>query len=170
MYSARLSTVIHVTLAFNYGKMPLLLQLNRTNNHFSFSKEDKVVADFKLNIQSSSFRLNATTKRLFFIESSGLLQNKTVLKTEYGVEIGEWIALRSIKSGFVTLNAKKLNYRITGQEFRITDKSKQTVAVCDFSYLKEFEKPELAAILFSIAWLVNETPKEKPVSKKTTAK
>jgi len=149
--------------------MSSLLQLNRTNNHFSFSKEDKVVADFKLNIHSSTFRLNAATKRLFFIESSGLLQNKTVLKTEYGVEIGEWITLRSIKNGFIKLNDQRLDYQIIGQQFRITNK-KQIIVVCDFSNLKELEKLELAAILFSIAWLINETVEEKAATKTVIVK
>jgi len=52
-------------------------------------KENEFIAALKYNKKAHSFRIAASDKRLFFIEKTGFLQNKFLVRTEYSVITGE---------------------------------------------------------------------------------
>lgn len=66
--------------------------INRTTEHETYHlyKDDKKLLTLELNAFSHSARVQCDNqKRLFLIRKEGLLRNKTVIRNEYGVKIGE---------------------------------------------------------------------------------
>lgn len=140
--------------------MEMILQLSKNRNHYSFSLDGKLIADLRYNERSSSFRVNASTKRLFFIEQSRLL-HKVFLKSEYGIEIGEWSRAGSFKNGSLQLNENTFSYTISKEGIHLTGNKQVFVLLLNTGDALEFAKEEFAAILFSLAWISKETVKEK---------
>lgn len=78
----------------------------------------------------------ANGRRNFRIEKEGFRRNKTILKNEYGVKIGElgigsWFG----NEGFIDMNGKKLNFAIQGSELNelliYQSTKKQPLLACD---------------------------------------
>ena len=71
----------------------------------------------------------ATDKRLFFIEKTGFLHSKTIIKNEYGIRLGELIGEnRDAHEGMIELEGKKYAYsfnNITEAGLVIYDESKK---------------------------------------------
>ena len=147
--------------------MSLTFQLTKSRRYFSFSDDVKTIADFRYNEHSNSFRLNASTKRLLFIEPSGLLQNKLLLKTEYGIEIGEWMRMRNYKSGIVHLNSNRFTYNIGLEGIEMNNGEANVFLQCQPADIAELTKQELAAILFCLAWVTIETCKKRSLAKES---
>src|SRR5690349_17317757 len=80
-------------------------RLMEENNH-------KMV--LKYNPRHQSARVTSDNHhRLFFLESAGSLTDKTVLKNEYGIEIGALVFDRPHNSeGWVIIDGKKYAYKI----------------------------------------------------------
>jgi len=52
-----------------------------------------------------------TDKRLFFMERTGFLQNRTVIKNEYGIRMGELTGeTRESAKGIIELDGRRYNY------------------------------------------------------------
>ena len=103
------------------------LHLQIQDNGFFLLDQSNLVASFTYNTASSSFRLNAWSKRLFFLEEKGFLRKKVVLKTEYGVEIGECHFIRNAQNGIIYLNDRKFVFNGDNSEIRIADKQNNLV-------------------------------------------
>ncbi|HYE53998.1 MAG TPA: hypothetical protein VD996_04115 [Chitinophagaceae bacterium] len=134
--------------------MPLILQSNDTHSQFSIQKGDKEIAAFKYNSQSLSVRIHSAQKRVFFLKPAGFLQNRIILATEYGVEIGENHA-RNRSKGMVQLGDNKFHYTVAASHITIRDKRKQPLANLTFRNPQPADSYTVAAILFSIAWLLD---------------
>ncbi|MBE2231046.1 MAG: hypothetical protein IAE96_10410 [Chitinophagaceae bacterium] len=75
-------------------------------------QNDQKILSLTLHPFSQSARVEtATEKRVILIRKEGFLRNKTVLRNEYGVKIGEWgqDQLRP----FLQLNNERFFYKIT---------------------------------------------------------
>lgn len=137
---------------------------HREHAAFHLMSEGKAVAAFKYNRSSGSIRIDGTQKRLFFISQEGFLQNKIRLKTEYGVEIGESTFIRSQHKGTLTISDNKFHYRTDGGGLYLSDRKKQILAAISFDGAHNVDGHELSAIVFSIAWLLNETAAHKALT------
>lgn len=68
--------------------------------------------ELKYNRQAHSFRLHSAEKRLFFIEKTGFVQTKLLLKTEYSIIIGEIHFFKDYHSGVAIIEDRKYHYSL----------------------------------------------------------
>jgi hypothetical protein len=117
----------------------------------------------KYNLDQQSVRINSEENhRLFFIDKTGLWHNKTILKNEYGVEIGRLSVDKVHGTGVIEMEGKKYNYTFQNQtELVVFEHSASTpLAVCDmtaapsFSSLSttKYSNEEYACFLLGICW------------------
>ena len=83
-------------------------------HEYHLIEDDQLNMVLKFNPETHSVRINSgTNQRLFFLENSGALTGKYVLKNEYGMPIGQ---LNSDKwnagGGIINIDANKYTYRI----------------------------------------------------------
>jgi hypothetical protein len=130
-----------------------MFNLVRSNpSKFSLLKGGQEIATFKSNDQFQSLRLHSTERRLFFLSQEGLLQNKMVLKTEYGFEIGENHQVKHNK-GIIHLGETKANYTLQKDSIEISDRHKKPLMSFAFPDAETLNGHELSAVLFSLMWL-----------------
>jgi hypothetical protein len=81
------------------------------NEIYHLYKDDKKILALTLSPFSNSARVECDKqKRVFLIRKEGFLRNKTVLRNEYGVKIGE--LGHENKENFITVNNERFYYII----------------------------------------------------------
>ena len=91
---------------------------NSSGFHYELWREDKKLVSLSISNCTKISRIEcASDKRLFFIEKKGFLQNRTVIKNEYGILMGElhgetWEA----DKGVIELDGKKYAYSLYTEE------------------------------------------------------
>ena len=86
---------------------------NSTNNHeiYHLYKDDKKILTLSLNPFSNSARVECEKqKRVFLIRKEGFRRNKTVLRNEYGIKIGELGQDNNVN--FIDVNDERFFYSI----------------------------------------------------------
>jgi hypothetical protein len=86
---------------------------NSTNNHeiYHLYKDDKKILTLSLNPFSNSARVECEKqKRVFLIRKEGFRRNKTVLRNEYGIKIGELGQDNNVN--FIDINDERFFYSI----------------------------------------------------------
>jgi hypothetical protein len=138
---------------------------HKEHSTFLLTKDGEEIANFKYNRNSSSIRLHYSQKRLFFLSQEGLLQNKILLKTEYGVAIGENYYIKNHRKGILHLSDKKFHYTVEQNGVQLCDKKKQPLAGIAFEGAGTIDSHEMSAVVFSMAWLLlSETTAHKALS------
>lgn len=87
--------------------------VNSTNNHeiYYLYKNDKKILTLSINPFSNSARVECEKqKRVFLIRKEGFRRNKTVLRNEYGMKIGE--LGQENKVNFIDVNDERFFYSI----------------------------------------------------------
>lgn len=87
--------------------------VNSTNNHeiYHLYKNDKKILTLSINPFSNSARVECEKqKRVFLIRKEGFRRNKTVLRNEYGIKIGE--LGQENKVNFIDVNDERFFYSI----------------------------------------------------------
>ena len=129
--------------------MKWILTHQATEHHRWLLTEVQSPALLTYNPKNHSIRIKAKGARLFFLEPVGFLQKKILLRSEYGVVLGE--AQWAEKSGQLLLDNQKFFYRWNDHDLFLYDKSKtlllQTKVDYDAVGLEKF------AFVFSMAWL-----------------
>lgn len=105
-------------------------------------------AELKYNKKASSFRITAGDKRLFFIERTGLLQIKFLVRTEYSVLIGEVYPVRNWHSGIIALENKKYNYWIKDNLLVLSSKKEGLSIAIEANDIGKTDQHEFCALLF----------------------
>jgi hypothetical protein len=103
-----------------------------------------------INLQRRSLRLDGNSKRLFFLEVQGVLQKKVLLRTEYGITIGE-TALTDKLPGPLLLNGHKFFYRLENDQWMLLDNERGLVDVCEFP-VSPPSRLEVYGLAFGFAW------------------
>ena len=127
--------------------------ITRNQSSFVLQTDHKEIANVKYNRENNSIRIFSSERRLFFLNNAGLLQNKILLTTEYGVTIGEIYPVKNNQKGVLHLGDHKFHYSIEKNLLGISDKRRQPV----LNFNLEGELPdnyELAGILFTVTWLM----------------
>ena len=128
--------------------------------------ETKLV--LKYNLEQQSVRITSDeSHRLFFINRTGLWHNKTILKNEYGVEIGRLSFDKMHHIGVIEIEGKKYHYIFED------NKQKQLVvfehsvslplAVCDLTLapsftslqIDKYSNEECACLLLGLCWYLS---------------
>lgn len=123
-------------------------------------EQSESAAEIKYNHHAQSFRQTAGDQRLFFIEKTGFLQHKFLIRTEYSVIVGEVFPLKNGHSGMIVFEEKK--YKFFLKENLLTMVSKKQNFSTDIeitdSALDQFE---LYALLFGTLRVFTRTSKTK---------
>ena len=135
--------------------------LRKDHSTYTLVKNSQELATIKYNAQANSFRINSKERRLFFMEQSGFLQNKIVVKSEYGVEIAENNHQRNQYKGTLHLGNQKFSYKLHTDSINLYDKHKNPVANFSLEKASLLDSYEASALLFSLAWLLNATAAHK---------
>jgi hypothetical protein len=83
-----------------------------TGNAYELWYNDKKVVALSFSPLTKIARIeSASDRRLFFVEKRGFLQNKTVIRNEYGVKLGELSGEKSdAAEGVIEMDGKKYDY------------------------------------------------------------
>jgi len=116
--------------------------------HYWTLEHDESIAQLKYNKPAQSFRLTASDKRLFFIEKTGFLQNKFLVKTEYSMVTGEILPVRNWHSGIAIFENKKYHYFLKEDLLVLSLKKENFSHAIAIDNAEALDQPELCALLF----------------------
>lgn len=126
--------------------------LAKDRSSFSLVNGSTEIATIKYTAQSQSVRLQSNERRVFFLEEVGLLQSKILLKTEYGVQIGENYYTKQQHKGVLYLSKEKFSYSIEADAINIRHKRQQMIFQLDNAIALNAQ--DVSALLFSLSWLI----------------
>lgn len=112
-------------------------------------QQDEFTAELKYNNQAKSFRLTADDKRLFFIEKTGFLQSKFLLKTEYSVITGEVYPDKNWHTGIIIFDHKKFNYALKENLLALSSRKANFLLGFEVDNVESLHQMELFALTFS---------------------
>lgn len=130
---------------------------------YQLTEGDDTKLVMKYNLDQQSVRISSEeTHRLFFIDKTGLWHNKTILKNEYGVEIGRLSFDKAHGTGVIELEGKKYYYTFQNnvQLVVFEQAASLPIADCDLSAAPSFtslatnkySSEEIACFLLGICW------------------
>lgn len=130
--------------------------LSHTTNelHRWLLQQEEGSRSLTLHLQRLSLRLNGFSKRLFFLQVGGLLQKKILLRSEYGVVLGETIFADKSPFAPIIINGQKFFYQVEGTKLMLFDGEKNNLGECDVAPNAAQDKIEFYALLFGFAWFV----------------
>ena len=109
-------------------------------------------AFLKYNHASHSIRLSSDDKRLFFLEKTGMLHSRILLKTEYSVLAGAIHFAKDKTAGDIEVHEDKYLFHVTDNRLILLEKQKKKIlAGIDINELQQLENFELSALIFASA-------------------
>jgi len=110
---------------------------------------NKPFTELKYNQHAHSFRLHSGEKRLFFLEKTGFVQTKLLLKTEYSIVIGEIHFFKNYHSGVAIIEDHKYHYSFKESSLNLQSfKDDETFSIEIDNALTQ-DQFSIAAIIFS---------------------
>ena len=130
---------------------------------YQLTEGDDAKLVIKYNLDQHSVRLSSEENhRLFFIDKTGLWHNKTILKNEYGVEIGRLAIDKVHGTGIIEMEGKKYFYTLQNNTQLVVFEHSVSMplAVCDMTAAPSFSSmtanrytnEEYACFLLGICW------------------
>ncbi len=114
------------------------------------------------NLHRLSLRLVGMSKRLFFLQVQGFLHKKILLRSEYGVVIGETSFADKPSPGQLLFNGQRYSYRVEEGSLVLLDNDKNIAGKCEIAAEAQQNKFEFYSLLFGFAWfLMADTAAEK---------
>jgi hypothetical protein len=126
--------------------------LAKDRSAFTLVNGSTEIATIKYTAQSQSVRLQSNERRVFFLEEVGVLQSKILLKTEYGVQIGENYYTKQQHKGVLYLSKQKFSYSIDADAINMYHKRQQLIFQLDKA--NALDAQDVSALLFSLAWML----------------
>lgn len=125
--------------------------LHNTMNlsHFWSLQENDSRAELRYNKESHSLRLNASDRRLYFMDRTGLFQSKVIFKTEYSVLVGECFFIRNREAGILVLDGEKFNFNIHGDHLQVLNRDKKMILDSCIDEMEQLDLYEFSALLFA---------------------
>jgi hypothetical protein len=146
-------------------KWVLANQSSTAIKKYQLIEGDTTKLELKYNLSQQSVRISSEeSHRLFFIDKTGLWHNKTILKNEYGVEIGRLSFDKLHQTGIIEVEGKKFHFTIQQKPQPQLVLFEHTIslplAVCDlsqapsFTSLKasQYSSEESASFLLGLCW------------------
>lgn len=123
--------------------------------------DEHPTAFLKYNNEAHSIRLNADDKRLFFLEKSGMLHTRILLKTEYSVLAGAIHFVKDKSSGDIEVHENKYFFHVTDNRLILLERQKKKIlAGIDIQELQQLETYELSALIFASALIAKKRKSE----------
>ena len=130
---------------------------------YQLTEVDNTKLVIKYNLDQQTVRISSEENhRLFFIDKTGLWHNKTILKNEYGVEIGRLAIDKVHGTGIIEIEGKKYYYTLQNNSQLVVFEHTVTnpLAVCDMTDAPSFaslsankySNEEYACFLLGICW------------------
>lgn len=129
--------------------------------HHWLLQQEENTRSLIINLQRLSLRLIGITKRLFFLQVQGLLNKKILLRSEYGVVIGEAPFANKPSPGQLTINGQKMYHRIEDEKLVLLNSEKAVVGSSDLTPNSLTDKFEFYSLLFGFAWFLTADVAEK---------
>lgn len=126
------------------------------SNHWTLS-EDERKAGLRYNKEARSLRLNTDDRRLFFLEKTGVVQSRILLRTEYSVIIGESYFGKNRLSGILNVNENKYSFNITGDRLKLLNRKKELVSEIHIPHIQKLELFEFTALLFACGLMASKS-------------
>lgn len=117
-------------------------------------QQDEGSRSLTLHLQRYSLRLNGFSRRLFFLQEQGFLQKKLLLRSEYGVEMGETVFSEKSSAAAFIFNGQKLSYEVAEGKLVLLDNEKNELGQCGLPQENRLGRIEFYALLFGFAWFV----------------
>jgi hypothetical protein len=146
-------------------KWVLANQSSAAIKKYHLTEGDATKLELKYNQSQQSVRISSEeSHKLFFIDKTGLWHNKTILKNEYGVEIGRLSFDKLHQTGNIEVEGKKYHYTIQQQPQPQLVLFEQIIsmplAVCDLSLApsstslktSQYNSEECACFLLGLCW------------------
>jgi hypothetical protein len=105
-----------------------------------------------INLQRLSLRLTGLSKRLFFLQVQGFLQKKILLRSEYGIVIGETVFADKSSQAPVLFNGQKFFYQVEDGKLTLLDSEKNFVCESELAQPAALNRFEFYSLLFGLAW------------------
>lgn len=137
--------------------------LIQSTNQFHYWKleQGESSAEIKYNHPAQSFRQTAGDKRLFFIEKTGFLRHKFLIKTEYSVTSGEILPLRNWHSGLIIFEEKKYHFSLKDNLLTLASKKQDFSLSIEIAESNSLDQPEFYALSFGILRVFTRTYQTK---------
>lgn len=87
------------------------------------------------------------------MDVQGFLHKKVLLRSEYGVEIGETAFAEQPTAASLLLDGKKFFYQAESGRLELFDSEKNLLASCGLDVPDGMEKLEFYSLLFGFVWL-----------------
>jgi hypothetical protein len=120
--------------------------------------------ELKYNKQVQSIRILADDQRLFFIERTGFLQHKLLLRTEYSVVTSEIHPAKNWHSGIVIFEGKKYHYLLQGNLLSLSLRKENASSGFEIDEVLSLDQFEFSALLFGTLRLLTKPHKRKAES------
>jgi hypothetical protein len=127
--------------------------------HYWKLDENEIVAELKYNKEAHSLRILADVRRLFFIERTGFLQQKFLLRTEYSVIAGEIYAAKNGHSGVSVFEGRKFNYSLKENILTLSSKKEHLLFTIEIEDAQSMDQFEFCALLWSSLKVLSRTRK-----------
>jgi hypothetical protein len=127
--------------------------------HYWRLEQDEYSTEIKYNHPAQSFRQTAGDKRLFFIEKTGFLRHKFLIRTEYSVIAGEILPLRNWHSGMVIFEEKKYHFFLKGCLLTLASKKQDFFLSIEIADSNSLNPSEFYALLFGTVRVFTRTYK-----------
>jgi hypothetical protein len=85
-------------------------------------------------------------KRVFLLSREGLLRQKTVLRNEYGIKMGQLIYEDAAK-GQLELNNQKFLFGLEGNTLHVSDGSQRNDLACTMENERQFHNLDMLALI-----------------------
>lgn len=137
-------------------RMKWVLSHQAGGHHRWVLHTDDGPVQFTYNFQYRSVRTKAKTARLFFLEEAdGFFQKKVLLRSEYGVVLGEAQATHTTKDGILLFNNEKFFYRWNDGKLLLLNRHKTVVFQTQIELRQDAVRLERMAFVFCNAWLLS---------------
>ena len=134
--------------------MKWILSQQSLAHHRWLLQDAKDEAQFTYNNEHRSIRIKGKGSRLFFLEITGLFQKKILLRSEYGVVVGESTWPPENSDGSIQLNQERYYFKWQQKTLSLLTRAKQLIHSIHTEHEAELDRLEKFALLFSSLWMV----------------
>lgn len=133
--------------------MKWVLSHQLPERHYWVLRDAAGAAAFTYHLHHHSIRIKAQTPRLFFLQTAGFFHKKVLLRSEYGVPVGEAQLAAAGKPVTLTLNGHSYFFSWDEQNLSFFNKNKILVQQVRVECRKDIDLLERFAFVFSSVWI-----------------
>ncbi|HEY2721521.1 MAG TPA: hypothetical protein VGI82_07340 [Chitinophagaceae bacterium] len=133
---------------------------------YDLRTNDKTVLVLTYHLKSGAARISSDNeKRVFLVEREGFLRNRTVLRNEYGIRIGQLThETGHAVHGNIEIANDLFNYTVQNDSQKVfISKEGNAVVVCDLPAESKSPSTSLDLLLLTLCWHLEATVKRRKI-------